>query len=71
MDFIEGLPKSFEKKVIFVVVDRFSKYAHFAALSHPFYTMDVAQTYLDHVFKLYRWPRSIISDRDKVSLSDF
>ena len=66
MDFIDGLPKSFGKEVIFVVVDRFSKYAHFSSLSHPYTAIDVAQAYLDHVFKLHGWPQSIISDRDKV-----
>jgi len=71
MDFIEGLLKSFGKEVIFVIVDRFSKYAHFAALIHPYTAIDVAQLYLDHVFKLHGWPQSIISDRDKVFLSDF
>lgn len=34
MDFIDGLPKSFNKTVIFVIVDRLSKCAHFQALSH-------------------------------------
>jgi hypothetical protein len=36
MNFIEGLPKSEGKEVILVVVDRFNKYAHLMALSHPY-----------------------------------
>lgn len=36
MNFIEGLSSSQGKKVIMVVVDRFSKYAHFVALAHPY-----------------------------------
>lgn len=36
MDFIDGLPPSFGKSVILVIVDRFSKAAHFLALRHPY-----------------------------------
>lgn len=42
MDFIEGLPKVGDKSVILTVVDCFSKYAHFIALSHPYMATSVA-----------------------------
>ncbi|XP_021852236.1 uncharacterized protein [Spinacia oleracea] len=69
MDFIGGLPKSNGKEVIFVEVDRLSTYAHFVALSHPYSAIEVAQAYLDHIFKLHGWPKSIVSDRDAIFLS--
>lgn len=57
------------KSVIFVVVDRLTKYAHFLALSHPHAAAHVARLYLDHFFKLHGMPTIIISDRDPVFLS--
>lgn len=71
VDFIPGLPRSQGKDVIFVVVDRLSKYAHFISLSHPFTSVQVAQVYLDNVFRLHGWPMSIVSDIVAIFLSHF
>jgi hypothetical protein len=71
MDFITGLPKSEGKEVIMVVVDRFTKYSHFIPLSHPYRAADVAQSFLDHVYKLHGLPSSLITDRDPIFTSRF
>ena len=71
MDFIEKLPKSGGKDCIMGVVDRLSKYAHFVTLTHPFTAITVAQVFLDTIYRLHGVPNSIVSDRDKVFLSNF
>lgn len=70
MDFIDGLPLSFGKYVILVVVDRLSKAAHFMTLSHLYSTYGCS-IILDNVFKLHGLPRTIVSERDAVFLSEF
>jgi hypothetical protein len=71
MDFIVVLPKSGNKSVIMVVVDRISKYAHFYALQHPFTLSIVAQLFMDQVFKLHGMPHSILSNRDPTFTNNF
>ena len=60
MDFIEGLPKVGGKSVILTVVDRFSKYAHFIALGHPYTAASVARAFFDSVVRLHGFPTSIV-----------
>lgn len=69
MDFIEGLPKSRGKYVILVVVDRFTKYAHFLPLSHPFNVHQVTKLFMDNIHKLHGFPKVIVTDRDRVFTS--
>jgi len=45
IDFIEGLPKVNGKSVILTVVDRFSKFAHFIPLGHPYTAASVARAF--------------------------
>jgi hypothetical protein len=66
MDFIEGLPKVGGKSIILTVVDRFSKYAHFIALGHPYTTASVARAFFDGIVRLHGFPSSIVSDRSCV-----
>jgi hypothetical protein len=66
-----ALPESESHTQLTVVVDRFSKMAHFIALAESATTKDAAQAFLKEVWKLYRLPELIISDRDTKWTSEF
>lgn len=71
LDFIDGLPLSASKNVILVVVDHFTKFAHFIPLKHPYTAQQVALLFLERIVALYGLPKTIVSDRDAVFTSQF
>lgn len=71
MDFITNLPASSNKTVIWVVVDRLTKYAHFIALPTHFTTSYLASMFLSEIHRLHGTLKTIVSDRDRIFISKF
>lgn len=73
MDLIAGLPKTSEGHhvAIWVVVDRLSKYAHFAAIKSEATARDIAEFLRQHVFKLHGFPGEMVPERDPRWVSQF
>lgn len=70
MDFVTCLPQSRGFTTIMVVVDRLTKYAHFAPLPPHFNALRVANLFIETVLKHHGFPKTLVSDRDSVFLND-
>jgi hypothetical protein len=65
MGFIEGFPQINGKSVTLTVIDRFSKYARFIPMGHPYIASHSSGMCLHGI------PSSIVSDRNLVLKSNF
>ena len=63
MNFVGELPESEAFNAILVVTDRYTKVQHYIPAKTTWTAEDIADSYINDIWKLYGLPRHITSDR--------
>ena len=71
VDFIVELPESSGHDAIMVVVDSFTKRAHFVPTFTTLSAAGTARLFVQHVWKLHGIPRKVVSDRGPQFVAEF
>ncbi|WVZ63832.1 hypothetical protein U9M48_013430 [Paspalum notatum var. saurae] len=72
MDFIVGLPRTQKGyDSIWVIIDRFTKSAHFIPVKNRYNAQNYAEIYISRIVSLHGVPRTITSDRCSLFVSHF
>lgn len=71
IDSITRLPNLIGVTVIFLIVDRLTKYIHFGTLPTHYTAQKVVELFIEIVVKYQWFLKSIMSDRDNLFLSEF
>ena len=72
MDFVSGFPLTQRKHdVVWVIVDRLTKSAHFLPVRLEYSIDRLAELYVSEIVRLHGIPVSIVSDRDPQFMSRF
>ena len=72
MDFVTGLPRTTGMyDSVWVIVDRFTKSAHFLPVKVTYSVDQYAELYVKEIVRLHGAPKSIVSDRDPKFTSKF
>ena len=72
MDFITRMPMTWRQHdPIMVVVDKLTKETHFIPVKSTHKTNDIANIFINEIFKLYGLPKAMVSNRDVKFTSNF
>ena len=71
LDCITNLPPNHYHNAILVVVDRFTKMAHFIPTTKSMTAQNVAALFIQHIIRIHGLSKTLVSDRDPVFTSHF